>query len=168
MTRIEEREIDEAVRLMLSIDLKTGEEQVHDVLMTMLLASTGKSAFSLITNTAPIVHVHREFPVARGRVDILLTHEDGSITLVEVKKGGCRTRVMAGIGQLSMYAVLLSGRNNITIRRVLAWDFIGDLQEEESFCDACELAGVIPFPIGRISDHVKALMDSAAKYEAIQ
>lgn len=48
-----------------------------------------------------------EVTVAAGRIDLLLYHADGGVTIVEVKGGSNAMEVARGIGQLCMYSVLL-------------------------------------------------------------
>ena len=48
-----------------------------------------------------------EFPVNGGRIDLLLFHSDGGISIVETKGHGAPREIAGGIGQLHVYAVLL-------------------------------------------------------------
>lgn len=72
----------------------------------------------------PRVTGHRfEFPVPGGRIDLLLFHADGSVSIVEAKAAGPVGLIAAGIGQLALYSALLPGvlwrQQPTTIRRIL-------------------------------------------------
>lgn len=92
-----------------------------------------------------------EFPVQGGRIDLLLFHADGGVTIVEAKPETEVRMIVGGIGQLCMYSVLLpaalhASRRPAYIRRVLC----APLAPEKSvdMIAACRLAGVdfVPLP----------------------
>lgn len=139
----------------------TGEEEVQRVLWSMLESEAGAEKLCRDLGLPRVTNVSREVILSRGRADFVLAHEDGSVSIVEVKRGGDQRRVVSGIGQLSLYAVQMAGKHGVTIRRVLAWDFQGgSLEEERAICDACEDAGVIPLPLGRMEDHREGIRDA--------
>jgi hypothetical protein len=54
-----------------------------------------------------IIRVEREFPVPRGRIDILLFHVDGSLTAIECKASDKAREVLPAVGQVMAYGLML-------------------------------------------------------------
>src|SRR5437868_5656112 len=52
-----------------------------------------------------IVHAEREYPVPRGRIDLMLFHVDGSATVIECKASRSARDVLPAIGQVMSYGV---------------------------------------------------------------
>jgi len=103
-----------------------------------------------------IVNWEKEFPVPRGRADFVLFHLDGSITVVEVKRGDRPLmELMAGIGQVTSYATQVGYSNIVgaSIKRVLAVTALPNLLDELLLADACKLAGVEYFALGPLKVH---------------
>lgn len=88
-----------------------------------------------------------EYKFRHGRADVVIFHIDGSATIVEAKDGANGIgSVVAGIGQLSLYASQL--RNVTVVRRALLWSLEGEPAKARSthqaVREACAHAGVIP------------------------
>lgn len=133
--------------------LSRGEDQVQRVLSHILSSEKGAESVCRELGLPRIVSVEREVNITGSRPDFVAAHEDGSVSIIEVKRGGIQRDVVAGIGQLSMYAVKMAGNHGVTIRRILAWDFRGSLEDERAICKACDMAGVLPLPLGSMDDH---------------
>lgn len=90
-----------------------------------------------------IAHKH-EFPVPGGRIDLLLFHADGGVSIVEAKAANSVGMIVAGIGQLCVYASVLPTALRKArpkyIRRILC----APLEPENSLVllAACKMAGV--------------------------
>lgn len=68
-----------------------------------------------------IIRVEREFPVPRGRIDILLFHIDGSLTAIECKASDKARDVLPAIGQVMAYGLMLGySRTASEIRLAIA------------------------------------------------
>jgi len=102
-----------------------------------------------------------EVSLKYGRADIVVYHLDGSATVIEVKDGGKGVMwVMAGLGQVSMYAMQLALMNKgavTRVRKALLWTSSGDLMGDALIEEACEQAGTIALPWGRLGAHLEAL-----------
>jgi len=99
-----------------------------------------------------------EFPVPRGRADIVMFHSDGTITVVEVKDGSSGLQsVLAGIGQVTCYAVQIGMSKGVTrkVRKALAFSRLGADDEELVFM-SCLKAGVVPIILGDAQEYRKA------------
>lgn len=90
--------------------------------------------------------IRPEFQLKGGRrADLVIAHEDGSLTVVEVKGGPDLTAVAGGIGQALLYAELLREmRPGVTIRCALV---VGD-HFSATVANVCEAAGVEYIPVG--------------------
>jgi hypothetical protein len=102
-----------------------------------------------------IFRVEREVRIGNGRCDMVLTHVDGSRTLLEAKADGNTHSIVAGIGQLFLYeaAYQLPG---LAIRKAIAVPGYGS----SDVVRACGLAGVEYIPLGAVEQR-------AEKYERI-
>ena len=103
----------------------------------------------------------REMAFKFGRADIVVFHADGSATVIEAKDGSNGySHVVAGIGQVGLYAVQLAlTKQALTkIRKALMWSSSGNLMADTLIHMACEAAGVIPLPW----QSVKSLRDTKA------
>ena len=108
-----------------------------------------------------IIRAEAEFPVPRGRVDYLLIHADGSLTVCELKdcaKG--KQHVLSGLGQCIAYAVQIGMANAGVpkIRKALVFSSWGRPEEELLVMDACRSAGVIAVPMGGEAAHRDSVM----------
>lgn len=52
-----------------------------------------------------------EYWAGAGRVDLLLYHTDGSLTVVEAKDSSCSREIVAGIGQVLFYESMIRKSN---------------------------------------------------------
>jgi hypothetical protein len=121
--------------------VKDSEAAAIEMVRLMLQFGDLETAWSL-----PKIDRHRfEFPVKGGRIDLLLFHADGGVTIVEAKADRGLSDVAAGIGQLCVYATLLQDALGkafvpVYIRRVLAAPLSPDASV--TMMSACRLAGV--------------------------
>lgn len=95
-------------------------------------------------NVPKITGYRFEFPVASGRIDLLLFHADKSMTIIEAKAEYSFPAIVAGIGQLCMYAVKLPAKLHkdqqpTFIRRLLCAHC--PAEEASDLVHACKLAG---------------------------
>ena len=79
-----------------------GNDERFVVLTLRLLAETGNLGAML--GGSPIAHVRLEFDVRIGRIDMLLIHEDGGISVIEAKAVGALAHMAGGIGQILLYS----------------------------------------------------------------
>jgi hypothetical protein len=140
---------------------KRGEPYLSGAMKVMLVASNPH--IHLFEGFVPeIIQWEPEFVVRRGRIDFMLYHADGSISVVELKDGSNGLQsVLAGIGQIMGYAVQV-GMNNPAISRmqkVLVFSACHTMADDQIIIDACEAAGVIPIPFGSEGAFRKATMD---------
>jgi len=107
-----------------------------------------------------------EFAVKYGRADIVVFHSDNSATVIEVKNGDVGPMwVMSGLGQVAMYAmqIALSQKGALKrVRKALLWTSTGDLLADAIIETACEEAGVIALPWGKLAAHLAVLVQPAA------
>lgn len=129
---------------------KSGEAFVSG-LFRSILASTGAHK-KLFDGAIPeIIEAFPEYPVPRGRVDYMLVHADGSVTVCELKDGAKgKQHVLSGLGQCIGYAIQIGmAKAEIPkIRKALVFSSWGKPEEELIVIDACLAAGVIPVPMG--------------------
>jgi hypothetical protein len=122
-------------------DMTNNERSV--MLMLRLSLACGDLARMI---DVPAITGHRfEFGVDCGRIDLLLFHADGSVSIVEAKAENRATTIAAGIGQLCMYAAALPSalhkkQRPTTIRKVLCAHL--DPAKCAILIAACEMAGV--------------------------
>lgn len=81
-----------------------------------------------------------EYVLPCGRVDRLLTHADGSLTVVEIKPPGSRRDQAQGLGQAIMYAASLRAKMNSNVEVRAALFVASDLDQEVE--NACRSVGV--------------------------
>lgn len=68
---------------------------------------------------SPAVSFEREFSVSGLRIDRVVRHEDGSITVVEIKPRGVMRDMSHGIGQSLLYAALMASAGHDRVRPAL-------------------------------------------------
>lgn len=86
-----------------------------------------------------------EFSVQDGRIDLLLFHADGGVSIVEAKPETNPVSVAAGIGQLCYYAVALQAKYPKGAAPAYMNRFLcAPIKPERSLLlmQACEIAGV--------------------------
>ena len=122
-----------------------------------LMALSGNAHNVLFDDSVPeIIKAESEFNVPGGRVDYLLIHRDGSITVCEVKCGQRgKQNVLSGVGQCIAYAIQIGMANAGVpkIRKALVFSSWDKPSEELIVIDACRAAGVIPVPMGNVDAH---------------
>jgi hypothetical protein len=137
---------------------KSGEAFASGIVRGLLVGPMpDKSLFEGIV--PEIIRWEPEFPVPRGRVDYVIFHIDGSVTVCEVKDGGRGLQnVLAGIGQVLSYAaqVGMARAGFREIRKALIFSSLSLLTEDALVMESCEMAGVIPVPLGKESKHREA------------
>ena len=105
-------------------------------------------------------HAEFEFPVPRGRVDLVVFHWDGGITVCEVKDGSRGMQsVLAGIGQVMAYALQLGmGQGAVSyINKALLFSRCAIIEEDRIICQACESAGILAIPMGSEDEYLEAI-----------
>ena len=139
---------------------ETGESFISNSILLLLEGPISKDiAFGELPK---IISYEREFYVKRGRIDYLLMHEDGSVTVCEVKDGAQGIQsVLSGIGQVMGYAIQV-GMNSGAIplvRKALAFSSCGKTSDDHLVVEACKLAGVVPLPMGSENTLRRSSMD---------
>lgn len=89
---------------------RSGEASVSLFIADLLEEGKFAETYSL----PPIFHFEREMAVGRGRTDYTLFHEDGSVTVIELKAEGSQTEVISGIGQLLCYMMQIGQSKGLT------------------------------------------------------
>jgi hypothetical protein len=130
------------------------EEATSSCFLSHISTPEGEGLFTQTIHSGLIATIESEFLVKKGRIDFLISHIDGSLSIIEIKKSGDIRDILAGIGQLSLYYIQLSHSKDIKIRRVLVWD-CERLEDDYLICQACESAGVIPYPLGKLDSHIE-------------
>lgn len=139
---------------------KTGEAFISGV-VRVLLSSRDAHIKMFDGQVPPIIEAIPEYPVPRGRVDYLIIHADGSLTVCELKDGSKgKQHVLSGLGQCIAYAVQIGmARAGIPqIRKALAFSSWGRPDEEILVIEACRAAGVIAVPMGPEATHRESAM----------
>lgn len=99
-----------------------------------------------------------------GRADIVIFHQDGTASVIEAKDGRKGyNHVVAGIGQVSLYATQIALKNTVkSVRRCLMWSPTGDFRLDALIDIACERANVIALitPSSVIVDAIDAVRAS--------
>ena len=107
-----------------------------------------------------------EFALRWGRVDVVVFHGDGSVTVVEAKDGAKGYQhVAAGIGQVTLYAAQLSMSGTVRkVRRALLWSSTGAVFQDAALEVACESAGVVALPWPSMRDVLAVSRDVLARH----
>lgn len=101
----------------------------------------------------PVADYRFECPVDGLKMDLRLEHEDGSISIVEAKRGGGindMRSVCAGIGQLFMYKAALRAEMKSElpeVRLILVSDMDVEQRNVGIVMLACRMAGVEYYPV---------------------
>lgn len=145
---------------------KTGEAFVSGV-VRVLLASSNAHIKMFDGQVPEIIEAFSEYPVPRGRIDYMLVHADGSITVCELKDGAKgKQHVLSGLGQCIAYAIQIGmARAGIPkIRKALVFSSWGRPDEELIVIDACRAAGVIAVPMGPEDLHRASALGVIERY----
>jgi len=107
-----------------------------------------------------------EYKLIYGRADIVIFHIDGSISVIEAKDANDVRSVVAGIGQVGMYASQINA-NGMVVRRCLLFNSIGNEQQDLLVENACLEAGVIPLSIPPLDEinRLSLVLDVFCKYQ---
>lgn len=88
-----------------SLSRQTRNSEGWAILALRILAMTGQ--LEPILRCAPIARYSFEFSMGLNRADLVCWHKDGGVSIIEAKGGdGTLTSVVAGIGQVAMYALI--------------------------------------------------------------
>ncbi len=132
------------------LHLGNGESAVIELLKNILRCDRLAEIWGL----PDILWFEFEFPLPRGRIDLILFHADGTISIVEAKDALNDRQIVAGIGQLCMYAVQVGhSKPNNGIRKILTVPIAGKNKSSLLIDNACRNAGVIFEPLGTIKEH---------------
>ena len=107
-----------------------------------------------------------EFAMRSWRADLVVFHQDGSATVVEMKDGAKGlSAVLAGIGQVGLYGTLLGLAGGVKkVRRALMWTPISNDGSMDRLVDqACEDAGVTPLFMPSMDDIHKERLVAIAR-----
>lgn len=121
-----------------------------------LLHSTGAESLIFDGDVPPIIRIDQEFMLPGSRIDYLLTHSDGSVTVCELKDGALgKQAVLAGIGQVIGYGIQVgASRSGVrAVRKALVFSALPTREEEVIVIDACFDAGIIPVAMGSEAAH---------------
>ena len=95
--------------------------------------------------TAKIARYRFEFPVKGCRIDLVLFHVDGGISMIEIKSGNSPRIIVSGIGQLFMYeSMYLDSYKNSKpkyLNKYLIFPSISEVSDSHVE-KACEVAGI--------------------------
>lgn len=129
--------------------LKRNEETVTKVLKLLLMFGDLEKAISV----AKILSYRFEFPITHGRIDLLLFHKDGGISIIEAKSDGTAKEIAMGIGQLCLYEV---GIQNKFSPKYINKILVAPLSPDKSIplIQACAVAGArfAPIPCFEVLD----------------
>lgn len=98
---VESRVSEEAIGA-LAARVKGGEDWAS--LMLRIFALSG--SLEPLLGCSKVSRYLCEFGMGQFRADLVLWHEDGGVSIVEAKGDGAVTGVVAGFGQVSMYALM--------------------------------------------------------------
>jgi hypothetical protein len=110
-----------------------------------------------------------EMPLRYGRADIVMFHQDGTATVIEVKDGSTGyTQVVAGIGQAGLYATqLMMAKGALKgVRRALLWSSTGDAYLDTVITLVCAQAEVKPLLFSTVKSLLNCEKEVVAKYLA--
>jgi RecB family endonuclease NucS len=131
------------------LEIESNESGLMRILKT--LAQTNKLCEAL---DIPEGVIQFEFPVPRGRADIVVFHNDGTVSAIEVKGFRDLRGVLDGIGQVIMYSVQLGySKTTKGIRKILIAPYSGEDPEALLIHSACKSAGVEFVPFGTLAEH---------------
>lgn len=135
-----------------SMHVPDGESGAVALLRCLLITGRLAAEWGL----PPISRWEPEYRFPRGRADLVLFHDDGSVTVVEVKDAGDDRHILSGVGQLSLYAMQVRmALPDAKVRRILAAPVDGS--RSRHLLAACDLAGVVFEPLGPLAEHRAAV-----------
>ncbi len=97
-----------------------------------------------------------DFSLPYGSADIVINHKaDQSTSLVNVRDGTKGyAHVVAGIGQVCLYAGQFKLLGKRTVHKCLLWTSVGEVMQDAYIEAACEEAGVIAMPWAALDYHL--------------
>jgi hypothetical protein len=117
-----------------------------------------------VLNVPTIALAEFEYPLPRGRADLVLFHLDGTVSVVEIK--GSRDFMVCahGVGQAISYAVQIGYSKACNgIRKLLVAPVVGDEPETIILHNTCKEAGVKLVAMGGMWEHQKIWDDAVLK-----
>ena len=99
--------------------------------------------------------VEFEFPLMKGRADVVVFHQDGGATVIEAKDGMAgRRSVLGGIGQVVSYAYQLGASRAAPkyVQKMLLWSPCSSVDDDLHIIDVCASAGVLHSISAKVSD----------------
>jgi len=136
------------------LSISNNENAVIQVLRLMLIFGH----LHRLLKVRPISRYRFEVTVSTGRIDLLLFHDDGGVSIVEAKADRAPRDIAPGIGQLFMYeAAVHKSMRPAYVNKIL----IAPIRPEQSvdLTRACELADV-QFTILPVFEDMKREIDS--------
>lgn len=136
--------------------VRTGERSLSLSVRGLIEAGVGKTLLEGLPYDSADTVVF-ELALRGGyRCDMAIFHVDGSASVVEIKDGRHGSQgVVAGIGQVGLYAVQLAGAHAVKrVQRALMWSTLDDSEDQRIVVAACKEAGVVPLwapPIERLA-----------------
>ncbi len=136
---------------------KSGQE--HEIIRMFKAFIAARHAFEdrIPLNPTADKISYEHFPFL-GRASIIVDHVDGTTSVIEVKDGTCGfLYVLGGIGFAGQYARRIQDlRGTRTVRPCLLWTATENLFVDAILEFACETAGVVSLPWGRLARHLAA------------
>ena len=122
--------------------IKSKQDEKNATLMVEIMMFFGH--FEKTFKVKKIIRHRFEYQLSKARIDLILFHSDGGVTIIELKAEQPECDVVKGIGQLFYYKVLLAEKMRKSpppkyVNLILA----APLQPEKSLgvMKACEAAG---------------------------
>ena len=128
--------------------MENNEKSVILQLKVMLIGGD----FCRLFGVCPISRYRFEYALSIGRVDLMLFHRDGGISIIEAKPDECLRTIVSGIGQLFLYSSVVRrelGRNPKYINRILCAPTTPE--KSSRIFAACEEASVRFVPLASYS-----------------
>jgi hypothetical protein len=136
-TEIEQRMIDDGIIAYFN-NMQSNESSV--IVQLKILLITGD--FNKLFKCGSISRYRFEYTIDKFRIDLILFHNDGGISIIEAKSGGFLREVVAGIGQLFAYELYISDKFKEAkyINKILC--STSDVKESSKLIRICNNAGV--------------------------
>lgn len=106
-----------------------------------------------ILQVPTIAHHEFEFSLPKGRVDLILFHLDGSISVVEAKATSDYEKICKAIGQLMFYATQIGFQRPCPpIRKIIIAPAVGKDVQTLLIDSTCRNAGIEFVPMGTMCE----------------
>lgn len=143
---VQERTIAEYKRILNTEKLPIG---VESDLVTQFLVQHRVGFYEDTIPMGPNDRIVREMALKYGRADLVVYHQDGSVSVIEAKNGSKGyNHVVSGIGQAGLYAtqIAFSGVSFKKVRKCLMWTSTGSVYLDSLISLVCDDANVVPIP----------------------